>query len=217
MTKTLRFKQLSRLSGQNLSPRPNKVSMSEKCWYQHPRASLPALSFPFVNPRSHYEQIGRHVHNPCTDLIVIVDVTVSSSAVSSARNILWLLSSAFSRFENGALNPPELVGLGARNMKKMASKPLLKMKQITERPHSTGVVLCLPRLQLQRWLLAEGRAWRGDRGKLWSPPWLEFEVDAPPLLPVHFELEAVTNSNGGINHSGSDRFESNASSTSVWS
>lgn len=180
-----------------------------------PCAVAPVCRF-ILTQRAHAQaQVGRHVHNPCTDLMVIVDVTVSSSAVSSVRDILWLLGSAFSRFENGALNPPELVGLGARNMKKMASKPLLKMKQITERPHSTGVVLCLPRLQLQRWLLAEGRAWRGDDGKSWSPPWLELEVDTPPLLPVHLELEA--GSGGDINHSGSDRVGSSARSTSVWS
>lgn len=147
----------------------------------------PCLWIPNDKTHARQAQVNRHVHDPRTDLIVIVDSTVSRVAVSNARAILWLLRSEFSRFENGALSPPELLGLGtAIYDNPEVSQPLLSVgKQIMERPHKSGVVLCLPRLQLQGWLLAEGCAWRGDEGESWSPPWVELEAGAPPLLPVN--------------------------------
>lgn len=140
-----------------------------------------------LTPLARAAQVGRHVHSPSTHLFVIVGVTVSSAAVSSTRAIQWLLRNEFSRIENGALSPPELLGLGAAIYERPEeSQPLLSVrKQIMSRPNKSGVVLCLPRLQLQAWLLAEGRALRGDDGESWSPPWLELEVGAPPPLPVN--------------------------------
>lgn len=131
------------------------------------------------------------MHDPGSDLIVIVDVAVSNVAVSSVRAILWLLGTEFSQHESGALNPPELLGLTpAVYPTPQVSKPLQDVKgQIMDRPRRSGVVLCLPRFQLQRWLLEEGRARRGSDGVDWSPSWLEMEVDGPPLLPVHVQSD----------------------------
>lgn len=133
------------------------------------------------------------MHHPGADLIVIVGLDINDTTLSTLRAILWLLDSEYSRLgQSSALSPPELLGVASLRPKpkgKRGSEEALHYeKQLLNRPRKNGVVLCLPRLRLQSWLLAAGRAGRGDGGDKqstsWTPEWMELEVDLRPESPT---------------------------------
>lgn len=148
---------------------------------------------------------------------MIAGIVTSEVALNTVKGVLWLLRSRFGE----ALGAPELLGRpndepGAPNLQGTPPKPqcLVDAKQVSGSPRR-GVVLCLPRRRLQRWLLTEGRAWReriGDGGggtgggKRWSPPWVEDGIDVmPPVLPGRANERGRTGGDGGsgIGDSGS--------------
>ena len=151
------------------------------------------------------QKVARHVHHPHADLIIIAGMVASKRAVDIVNGIVWLLGS-------GRLGD-SLVGLellgqpsedpGDPTQQHGVPPQLLVGAEPVLGSPKRGVVLCLPRRRLQRWLLAEGRAWKGRHGvggdgsgssggggggggsdELWSPWWVEDGIDAiPPRLP----------------------------------
>lgn len=122
---------------------------------------------------------------------MIAGVVALKPALNTVRGVLWLLGNRF----GDALGAPELLGRRPSGAPKprggAVPQPLLLVnaQQVSGSPNR-GVVLCLPRRRLQRWLLTEGRAWRGrggggrDDGNRWSPSWVEDGIDVmPPVLP----------------------------------
>lgn len=91
----------------------------------------------------------------------------------------------------------------------MKRQLLVDVEQIS-RSARRGVILCLPRDRLQRWLLTEGRAWRAgcgdadgddvlnDSRRLWLPRWVENGIDAiPPVLPGREAKDGVDGNSAG--------------------
>lgn len=133
------------------------------------------------------------MHHPSADLIVIAGLNASESTYHTVESILWLLSNRF----KGTLSPPEILGrefAGARASHQGDQQLLLSVEQLKDVSRKSGVVLCLPRLRLQRWLVTEGRSWRRDDS--WSPEWMDDEAGEPPALPVR--RGSLGDSRGGL-------------------
>lgn len=150
---------------------------------------------------------------------MIAGMVASGPAINTVNGVVWLLRDHF----GDALGDIEILGRpngdvsGGQN----GGAPSVWDDAEQSSPKSRrGVVLCLPRRKLQRWILVEGRAWRkrccrdgavGDgSSKLWSPSWVEDGIDAmPPVLPGREEIKIEGtirgidgSSNGGNCHEG---------------
>lgn len=130
---------------------------------------------------------------------MIAGMVASSPAMNTVDGVVWLLQDRF----GDALGDLEILGRpngdvsggqngGAPSVWEGAGQGSSASRR--------GVVLCLPRRKLQRWLLVEGRTWRqrccrggavGDESsKLWSPSWVEDGIDAmPPVLPGREDIK----------------------------
>ncbi|CAM9591430.1 unnamed protein product [Pylaiella littoralis] len=152
-------------------------------YQMHHGVPLAALNLVLNDMRQKYayeESVGRHVHQPYADLIMIASIKGSPRALDTVREVLWLLgSSRFDESLEGGLELIGRVGWGPKatpdaaaaaaapmrqNERKdeTATKPerrlLCEVQETVLRSPSRGVVLSLPRRALQGWLLAEGRA-----------------------------------------------------------
>lgn len=184
-------------------------------------------------------QVGRHVHQPQADLVMIVSVRYNTLALDTAKGILWLLGvcsrrhgaplgglELLGRGQTGHLTRPAAAAVATRQqdqaeITRMQEEALLDAVQQEQQAASKqGVVVSLPRRALQGWLLREGRARRESRGVeaggggLWTPSWVEDGIDVvPPTLPGFGVAEG--NGAGGVSGGGVPRetpFESTVAS-----
>lgn len=156
------------------------------------------------------------MHHPHADLVMIAGMVASGPAINTVNGVVWLLRDRF----GDALGDLEILGRpngdvsGRQNGGTLVPSVWEGAEQVSSGSRR-GVVLCLPRRKLQRWLLVEGRAKRqrccrdgagGDEsGKLWSPSWVEDGIDAmPPVLPgrENSKIEGTSRGIGGSSNGG---------------